>query len=156
VREKMKAFAFSNQEISLASTVVRHHMDAELKNSDFEEPARAIHRYFKNCGNVGIFTVFFHLADLISTYGSSMPTKRWNLALKSAENLLNGWFTQYNMIVSPPTLIDGNDLMDIFSLAPGREIGVIINRIKEEQAANTICDRKSAIKFVEENMKLKR
>lgn len=153
-REKMKAYAFSNEEISLVTSVIQNHMDVGLKNFQNEEPVRNVHRFFKKTENFGILIVFFHLADLISTYEKSMSTARWNLAIKSSEKLLNGWFTQYNEVISPPSIIDGNDLMNIFGLPPGKKIGTLLNQIKEEQAARVIMDKPSAIKFIEEKLKM--
>ncbi len=151
VRERMKALAFSNKEIQFVSTIIRYHMTDKLKSIGEEGNSRRnVFRFFKETGDYGIMVGFFHLADVIATYEETLSSHRWNIALKSMERILDGWFNHYSDMVSPPNLIDGNDLIKEFGLQPGRELGKILDKVIEEQAAGIILDRSAAIKFADD------
>jgi hypothetical protein len=47
--------------------------------------------------------------------------------------------------IRPPRLIDGNDLINIFGLSPGPEIGKILEVVKEVQASGEITTREGAL-----------
>jgi len=154
VHERMKSLAFSNEEIQFVDSVIRHHMDDELKTiGDEENPNRYIYRYFRQTGNSGIEIGFLHLADLIATYEQTLSPLRWSTALKSVEKLLDAWINHYTEVISPPRLINGNDLMEKFGLQPGKEIGGILEQVREEQAAGIILERNAAFGFAEKIIK---
>ncbi len=146
--------ALSNAEVDFVHRLIKYHMREELKttaqDSDY---AKQIYTYFKNTGSAGVLIVLMHLADLISTYEKELSVERWQIALSSAGRLLDGWFEKYAQWVNPPLLINGNDLIDTFNLAPGKEIGDILERIRLAQVCNEVVDRSNALKFAEEYLK---
>ena len=154
VRERMKALAFSNEEIQFVYSVIRYHMADELKTiGEEEDPYRSIYRYFRETAYSGVMIGFLHLADLIATYENSISPSRWKLALKSVDKIFDGWFNHYTEVVSPPKLLNGNDLMEKLGLQPGRELGKILKQIREEQAAGIILERNAALEFAEKMFK---
>lgn len=150
VLKRMKALTFSNEEIQFVYSIIRYHMADELRTiGDEENPYRNIYRYFRESGYSGVMIGFLHLADVIATYETTLPPHRWNTALKSVEKIFDGWFNHYSEVVSPPKLLNGNDLMEKFGLPPGRETGSILEQIREEQAAGIILERNTALIFAE-------
>jgi len=148
INERMKALAFSNEEIHFVKSIVRYHMSDCLKSvGEGGNPNRSIYHYFQETGYTGVLIGFLHLADLIATYEGTLSPDRWNIALKSVDKILEGWFFQFEAVVSPARLINGNDLIEKFGLQPGRELGHILEQIYEEQAAGTILERNGALDF---------
>jgi len=45
-------------------------------------------------------------------------------------------------------LVDGNDLINIFGMKPGAEVGALLEEIKEGQAAGEVMDREAALEYV--------
>jgi poly(A) polymerase len=145
---RLKSFAFSNEEIQFVKLIILHHMDEELKIiGDELEFRKNIYRFFRDAGYCGILVGFLHLADLIATYGKSMPAKGWATALKSVDRLFDAWFHQYEEIVAPPRLLNGDDLIDKFGIKPGPQLGKILEQIREEQAAGKILERNAALEY---------
>ena len=48
-------------------------------------------------------------------------------------------------LVRPPKLITGHDLMEIFDLQPGPELGRILETVREAQAAGEVTCREEAL-----------
>ena len=49
---------------------------------------------------------------------------------------------------NPAALVDGNALMKLLGIAPGREVGRLMSLLLREQAAGNVTDRQSAEKFL--------
>ena len=45
-------------------------------------------------------------------------------------------------------LVDGNDLINVFGMKPGTQMGALLEEIKEAQAAGEVTDREAALEYV--------
>jgi poly(A) polymerase len=152
--ERLKALAYSNEEIQFVKSVVLHHMDKKMKYiGEDKEPLKNIYRFFRETKKSGIMIGFLHLADLIATYEEKMPLLRWSTALKSIDKIFDSWFNHYYEIISPPKLLSGNDLIVNFGLKSNPRIGEILEQVKEAQASGIIINRMAALEYVEKMVK---
>ncbi len=87
------------------------------------------------------------LADLRGTQGHTLAQKTWTAALDIARLLLENYWEKPKETVSPPRLLDGNELMHELNLEPGRIIGQLLEAIREEQATGKINTREEALRF---------
>jgi hypothetical protein len=62
--------------------------------------------------------------------------------------LLEAWWEQPQEIISPPALLNGNDLMQQFNLKPGPQVGQLLELIREAQVAGEVSNRAQAYAFV--------
>jgi hypothetical protein len=88
------------------------------------------------------------LADTLATYGPGLPQDIWVRQLETVRALLEAWWEQAEEKVTPPTLLNGHDLMEIFGLPASREIGLLLEKIREAQAIGEIKERAEALEFV--------
>ncbi|HUV26595.1 MAG TPA: hypothetical protein VMW34_04435, partial [Anaerolineales bacterium] len=84
------------------------------------------------------------LADTLATYGSTLPPDTWAHQVDVVRSLLEAWWENKEKEISPPPLIDGNDLMQELGLTPGPTIGLMLERIKEAQATGLVNNRRQA------------
>ena len=148
VRTRMSALAFSNEDINFVETIIRYHMSGYLKSiGEDDNPNRGIYCYFQETGDLGVLLGFFHLADLIATYEETLSSIRWRSALNTMERILDRWFNHFEEVISPTRLITGDELIKEFGMNPGRKIGQILDRIREEQAAGILSEKKLALDF---------
>jgi len=131
---------------------VDHMLDAYCAFRDYRQekippPAKAVYRYFQDYDQEGVDGIFLALADLLAHEGAASPLDSWPRLLNAARTYLEAWWEKYDEIISPPLLVDGHDLMESVGLAPGPEIGEILNRLREEQALGRISTRKQALDF---------
>jgi tRNA nucleotidyltransferase/poly(A) polymerase len=156
--KRAEAFNLSNHEVERIQAVIKHHMRFHFFTSrlegDHQEPSRkAIYRFFRDAGDAGVDLVLVGLADLRGTRGPMLTQQTWAAALDVARILLENYWEKREVIVAPPRLLDGNDLMKELDLQPGRVIGQLLEAIREGQATGKIETREQAIQFAHEHWK---
>jgi putative nucleotidyltransferase with HDIG domain len=156
--KRAEALNLSNNEVERIQTVIKHHMCFHFFTSrlegDHQEPSRkAIYRFFRDAGEAGVDLVLLGLADLRGTRGPMLTQQTWTAALDVARILLENYWEKREVIVEPPRLLDGNDLMKELDLQPGRLIGQLLEAIREGQATGKIETREQAIQFAHEHWK---
>lgn len=140
----------SNLEADRLRNVVRYHMRPLLFANSSELPSRkAIYRYFRQSGEAGLDICLLSMADVLGTYGSTLETPLWRKHLDVIRLLFDAWWEKPQEIVSPPALLSGHDLMQMFGLKPGRKIGLLLESLREAQAVGEIVTRQDALAFIE-------
>ncbi len=112
---------------------------------------REIYLYFKEIDELGLDILFLNLAETLAQEASALTQDRWLHILEIAEQLIEAWFNRKD-IVSPELLLNGKDLMLEFDLGPGPLIGILLDKLREEQAAGTILARSEALCWVEDEL----
>ncbi|MEW5940553.1 MAG: HD domain-containing protein [Chloroflexota bacterium] len=150
----------SNDEIARMDSIIRHHMrihfHASRKDGEGKDPSRrAIYRFFKDSGEAGLDLILLALADLRATQGANLKQETWSAALDVCRIFLENWWERPEEIVSPPRLLDGNDVMRELNLQPGPRVGAVMEAIREGQATGKVSTRDEAVaygkKWLEEN-----
>ncbi|MFQ6100506.1 MAG: CCA tRNA nucleotidyltransferase [Anaerolineae bacterium] len=143
--KRLKALRFSRDEIGRVCVMIRQHLrPAHLARTD-NITRRAIYRYFRATGGVGVEVVLLSLADHLATWGPNLQECRWSQRLEVAETLLTHYFERHEETVAPPPLITGNDLMAELGLDGGPEIGRLLEMLREAQAAGEVKTREQAL-----------
>lgn len=157
---RARALALSSAEVQRLETIIDHHMrihqlaGARDENGEWKKPSRrAIYRFFKDTRDVGIDICLLTLADIRGTYGVTLPQDIWERELEVCRTLMEAYWENNAKIVSPPRLLTGDDLMEMFDLRPGRDVGRLLAAIREAQAAGEIQDRESAVEFARQWLK---
>lgn len=149
VGARAHALALSNAEIHRLRTIVRHHMRPLLLAQNDQMPTRrAIYRFFRDTASAGVDVCLLSLADFLGTHASPAPQDAWAHHLDVIRSLLEAWFENLSTRVDPPMLIDGHDLIEIFDLLPGAQIGEILDLVHEAQAIGQIFSREDALDLV--------
>jgi tRNA nucleotidyltransferase/poly(A) polymerase len=158
VEERARAFNLSNDEVERIRSIVQHHMRFHFftgrLEGDKQEPSRkAIYRFFRDAGKAGVDLVLLGLADLRGTQGAALSQETWTAALDVARILLENYWEKPQETVTPPRLVDGNELMLELGLKPGRVIGQLLEAIREGQATGKVTNREQALDLAREYLK---
>jgi hypothetical protein len=144
----------SKKEISLVSKWIMGHMRPMIFTYEQPVSRRALYRLHRDFGRdvVGLLVLF--LADLSATRGPARSTEDDEKARVQACRALAFWLESQK---DPPArLLNGRDLMSLFGLQPGPDLGRILARLEELQGAGEIAGREQAIqaakRFVEEEV----
>ena len=149
IKQRGRHLALSENEINLCEIIVQNHMRIHnLDRTGTIPTRRAIYHYFRDTNQAGVDICLLSLADVLGTYGPTLTQEHWIEKLDICLMLFSAWWEQKSSIVTPPRLITGDDLIQLFNLVPGRRIGEILESVQESQAVGTITDREEAIKFV--------
>jgi tRNA nucleotidyltransferase/poly(A) polymerase len=147
---RARQLVLSNEEIQRLDTIIRNHMRVLFHINrlldDRKPPSRrAIYRFFRDTGVAGVDVCLVALADLRASYEQTLPQGTWAAALEIVHAFLESWYEKTAEIIFPPSLVDGNDLMSELKLAPGKQIGVLLEAIREAQAVGEVVTRQEAL-----------
>ena len=131
----------------MVAKMVEHHLrPTGMRDGDDWPTNRAIHRYFRDVGDVAIDTLYLSLADYLGAKGPDLVHEEWRNHAKMVGHILHIGTSEP---VSPTTtrLITGNDLMTHFDLQPGPEIGAVLGRVEEARSAGEIETKEQALEM---------
>lgn len=152
--KRAQNLALSQVEVQRLETIVAEHMRIHMLALTRQIPSRrAIFRYFRSTGPAGVDICLFSLADTLATYGANLPQETWLAELEVCRILLEAWWDHPAEAVTPPRLINGDDLLHTFDLPPGPLIGELLAVIQEAQASGEINDRQQALEYAVKYLK---
>ena len=142
----------SNDELDRLKIIVRNHMRIHFhttrKHVEGKDPGRrAVYRFFLDCGAGGVDLVLLALADFRATYDHTLTQDQWAACLDVCRVFLEAWFDRPAEMVSPPSLLNGDELMAALKMTPGPQIGRLLESIKEEQVMGHFSTRDEALAF---------
>jgi poly(A) polymerase len=160
VEKRAQALKLSNLEIDRLVTIVSHHMRPSLLSHPEVSPSRkSVYHFFKDTGAAGVDICILSLADMLATYGPTLPQDRWIRHLEVVRSLMGAWWEDKQERIFPTTIINGNELMDALELSPGPTVGYLLEAIREAQINHEIHNLQEAIslarKLLHENINKK-
>lgn len=146
-RQRGQALRLSIPEIDYLESVVRHHLRPLLLAQTGAPPTRrAIYRFFRSTNSAGVDICLHALADTLATYGPGLPQDSWADLLEVVRQLLEAWWENPAQ-VRPTPLLTGDDVIQAFSMSPGRQVGALLEALLEAQASGEIQNRQEALTF---------
>ena len=152
-----RLLAMSNDETTRLETIIRNHMrilfHANRLVREGKPPSRrAVYRFFRDTGPAGVEVCLLTLADMRATYEESLPQETWAALLEVVRVMLENWFEKPAESIAPPALVNGDDLMRELSLQPGKQIGEMLEAVREAQAMGEVSTRAQALELARKNM----
>ena len=149
---RARILALSNDEVQRIEMIIRNHMRVlfqtnRLVKENKPPSRRAIYRFFRDTGASGVSVSLLALADLRATYEQTLSQEVWAACLEVVRTLLENWFEKPTETVDPSPLLDGDVLMRELSLQPGRQIGELLEDIREAQAMGKISSLGQALEL---------
>ncbi|HAE58454.1 MAG TPA: hypothetical protein DCG54_02820 [Anaerolineae bacterium] len=145
------ALRLSNDEMDRVKTIITHHMRVHAQTDHQRKghtiSRRAIYRFFRDTGPAGVDIILHSLADLRATYEHTLPQEIWAAELDVCRALLEAYWETPEQVVRPPQVLNGDDLIKELGMTPGREIGQLLEAIRENQAEGHIFSREEALAF---------
>lgn len=143
----------SRDEAEFLEGVVLNHMRPETLQAAAMVTPSAAYRFFRDCGAAGIGAILLSLADLLGKYAASPPQAEWAGRVGVSRSLLEAFFEQHALIVEPPRLLGGDEIMHELGLNPGPAIGRLLEALREAQAAGGVTTREEAVAFLRATLK---
>jgi poly(A) polymerase len=140
----LRRLRFSAREVALVQTMVKAHLRPVQMGQQGPPTRRALYRYFRDCGDAAIDTLFLSLADHLATVGPRVSVAGWRQHVSLVNHILTKRF-QEEAVVAPPKLLAGDELMAGLGLSPGPIVGQLLELIREAQAAGAISTRGEAL-----------
>ena len=147
----LERLRFSNRETRLVESLVYHHLRPAQMANDELPTQRAIYRYFRDTGEAGIDILLIALADYLASRGPLASMEDWRKHCQLVNYILAEHDKQQAKIL-PVKLIDGNDIMNTFDLAPGSLIGRLLAMVNEAHASGELGTREEALALVQREL----
>ena len=146
--EILKRLRLGSQSVELVRKMVRHHLRPAQMAPVGELPSgRAVFRYYRDLGDAAVDTLYLSLADHLAARGPDLEREEWARQCHVVSHIL-GEGRERSAPEAMPRLLNGHDLMTVFSLSPGPKIGILLNVVQEAQANGDIDTRREAIELV--------
>ncbi len=146
--EILQRLRFSNNEIQVVKRLVRLHMRPLYLVNAPRVSKRAIYRLFRAAETESVDVVLLGLADALATYEGGAAATQWEKNIKAATRLITTYY-QKSRLTNPPKLINGRDLLEMWDIPPGPEIGKLLEAVREAQAVGEVEDREGALALVQ-------
>jgi tRNA nucleotidyltransferase/poly(A) polymerase len=144
----LRRLRFNRAEVRLGETIVRHHMRPLLLANEEVVSSRAVYRFFRDTGKDGVDVLLHALADDRATCAPGTGETHWlHLVALTVRMLAAYWDRQAGRGTTPP-LVGGRDLLREFGLQPGRQIGELLEAVREAQACGEVQTREEALALV--------
>jgi hypothetical protein len=121
-----------------------------LTNTGKLPSRRATYRFFRDTGPAGVDICLLSLADTLATYGTTLSPDTWAHQVEVIRTLLEAWWDNKDEVISPPPVINGNDLIKELDLKPGPIIGQLLRSIQEAQATGKVNNPRQALELATE------
>jgi poly(A) polymerase len=131
--------------------MVREHLRPGQMSQEGLPTHRAIYRYFRDTAGAGIDILFLSLADHLASRGPKLDLAGWREHCRLVDYVLAQHFEQ-EKATTPPRLVSGHDLINIFGLSPGPKIGKLLEAVQEAQASGEITTREEALSYIREHL----
>lgn len=142
---RTESLRLSNGEKARLLSILRH---ADLLVAHTDLSLRGVHQFWRHTGIAGIDICLLGLAGYLADAGMSFQQNQWLFLIERVRVLLMAYFEQYEHVVAPKPLLDGNQIMQHLAIQPGRIIGVLLEQLVEAQAAGDVHSREEAVQFV--------
>ena len=155
---RARQLVLSNEETQRLETIIRNHMRVlfhinRLLDDQKPPSRRAVYRFFRDTGPAGVDVCLLALADLRATQEENLPQETWQAALEIVQHFLENWYEKPAEAIAPPQLVDGNDLMRELTLPPGKQIGTLLEAVREAQAVGEVSTRQQALELARQKLK---
>jgi len=142
--KRLRALRFSRDEIDRVTGIIGGHMRPHWL-AEVPLTRRALYRFFRDTKDYGVDILLLSIADHLATHGPEVDQVTWVDRLGMMAQMFETYFGQHAEVVAPPLLVNGNDIMQELSLPPGKQIGVILEAIREAQASGEVITREQAL-----------
>ncbi len=142
----MRRLRFSAREIALAHAMIEAHLRPVQMAQQTTPSPKAIYRFFRDTGEAGIDTLFLSLADHLGTVGPRVSPVDFRAHVALVSYLLARHFER-PAEGAPERLLDGDDLMAALGLAPGPQLGELLEVVREAYAIGEVTSRDAALEL---------
>ena len=155
VKPLLKSLTSSNKQIKYISEMIKNHIypSALMKDEDINE--KAMMRYLRKLGDNVVDNIILAKADRLSARGEAITEEMVENNIANLDRLIKFYFESLDKLAPLPKLLDGNEIIEILQISPGKELGQIINNLNEAQLDGEITTKDEAVQFIK-NYKFKK
>lgn len=149
--ERALALRLSNPERERLVAIARQRTRFESVLRQEMNPL-TIYQYWRDTGAAGVDVILLSLTLHLAEQGMLLDQDDWLTRIETARILLHAYFEQRDELIEPPSIIDGRGLMSELELKPGKQIGELLEAIRELQVQGMIRSYDDAVNFARQRI----
>ena len=103
-----------------------------------DQTTLTLHRYWYTLQAEGIDIILISLARYLVEHGLQLNQRAWLKVVEKAQHYMTVYHRQYDEVVSPSLLMNGSDIMQVFQLQPSKQIGELLDALREAQVVGQV------------------
>ena len=143
----LRRLKFSNEQVAHIKMIVASHM-RPLWLTENETSDRAVHRFFRATGDVGVDVAVHAWCDQRAIFGKDADEPEIPALQAVIGKLLDRYYHAQTQVVAPPPLVNGNDVMQVLQIPGGPRIGELLDAVREAQAVGEVTTRQQALDLI--------
>lgn len=157
-RQDVEKLATRAEELRLSSAEVKHldKIAAETASEGDWLPTRSdrrtLYRFFNRLGEAGVEVVLLALSRFLSRSSGPPDQEAWEAKVEQARDILAPYFEGDRSLLDPPPVVRGDELMQALDMPPGPQVGELMERIREAQAAGEVGSKDEALELARDVM----
>ena len=144
VTDILQRLRFSTQETAYVATLVCHHLRPSQMSAEGMPSRRAVYRFFRDTSSAGIGVLHLAMADYLACRGPLFTMMEWANVCGLIDFIMQEHMRQ-EATIAPSKIIDGRELMRVLGMPPGPAVGMLLESIREAQAAGLVDSRDDAL-----------
>lgn len=148
IEPTLKNLKFSKKQIAYIQKIIKNHIyPASLVTAE-DKNEKAYLRFYRKIEDEVIDLIAIAHADRMSALGQDITQDIINKNIDGLQTLLDFYFQEKNKLAPLPKLLDGKEIMQILNIPASRQLGLIIEGLKEAQISSEVNTKEEAIRFI--------
>lgn len=149
LKSVLKDMKYGKTQANYIITLVKHHIyPSQLARSEECVSQKAINRFFRKLENYVPDVIFLAMSDRLSARGEAITEEIVNNNLSMLKKYLNDYIEFLKTEKPLEKLLSGNEIAEILNIPKDKNLGKIIDELKEAQISGDVCTREDAIEFI--------
>ncbi len=144
VTDILQRLRFSSPETSYVATLVRHHLRPSQMSAEGMPSRRAVYRFYRDASSAATGVLYLAMADYLACRGPLFTMSEWSNVCALIDFIMREHNRQ-EATLTPSKIIDGRELMRALGMVPGPTVGILLESIREAQAAGLVDSRDDAL-----------
>ena len=145
----LKNLKFSKKQIEYISDMIKYHIYPSHVIATEGLSDKVKMRYIRKMENNVIDNILIAMSDRLSARGEAVTEEMVKNNISGLKTLLNYYLEVKETLKPLPKLLSGEEIMKIKNIKPSKELGIIIDNLKEAQFNGNITTKEQATNFVE-------
>ncbi len=140
--------------VGMVKGMIRYHLrPRQMANRDELPTLRAVHRYFRDLGDVALDTLYLNMADFLAARGPLLTLDEMRIQSRVINHILVVGPQKQTPAASRKGLLTGHDIMKELQIESGPLVGRLLKSIAQAEAQGRVSTREEALKLARANFK---
>ena len=152
--EILRRLRVSRKGAGMVKRMIRHHLRPRQMAGKGELPTRrAIHRYYRDLGDVALDTLYLNMADFLAARGPLLTPAEMETQVRVIGHILEVGPQKRESAKSRRGLLSGHDIMNEFQIESGPLVGRLLRAVARAEARGQVRTREEALKLARVNFR---